>query len=217
MTAPPENRDAGVTLVEVLVAMALFGVVGTLLLGFAVSASRVTDQTRSMTTVSEETRLAMERLTRELRQASQVLHVALPAAPGGDTSLTFWTDFNGNGVQDVDAADPEVLTYRWAPTTRRLTLTANDASGTATTLPVLAAAVSDFSVDLRSSAWQLDANGDGVTTWREVDASTGNRNGAADETELRLLDLVAVSITATDGTHQQTYRTQVDLRNRIVS
>jgi prepilin-type N-terminal cleavage/methylation domain-containing protein len=217
VTAPTTPRDAGVTLIEVLVAMALFGVVGTLLLGFAVSTSRVTDQTRSMTMVSEETRLAMERLTRELRQASQVLHVDLPSASGGATALTFWTDFNGNGMQDLDAADPEVLTYRWTPTTHRLTLTANDASGTATTLPVLAAAVSDFGLDLRSSAWQHDADGDGVTTWREVDAAVGNRNGVADSTELRQLDLVAVSITATDGTHEQSYRTQVDLRNRMVN
>src|SRR3546814_321436 len=170
-----------------------------------------------MTRVSEETRLAMERLTRELRQATQVLSVALPASPGGATALTFWTDFNGNGVQDLNAADPEVLTYRWRPDTQSLTLTANDASGTATTQPVLAAAVSNFTLELRSSAWQHDANGDGNTTWLEVDHAVGNNNGVADSTELRLLDLVSVSITATDHTHEQAYQTQVDLRNRTVS
>lgn len=217
MTGQARPRDAGVTLIEVLVAMALFAVVGSVLLGFAVSTSRVTDQTRSMTLVSEETRLAMERFTRELRQASEVLHVAMPSSAGGGTALTFWTDFNGNGLQDLGAADPEVLTYRWTPAGRQLTLTANDASGTATTLPVLAAAVSDFGIDLRSSAWQHDADGDGVTTWREIDVLAGNNNGVADSvTELRLLDLVVVWITATDDTHEQSYRTQVDLRNRTV-
>ncbi|PVG81539.1 hypothetical protein DDE18_16130 [Nocardioides gansuensis] len=217
MSTQTRPRDAGVTLIEVLVAMALFAVVGSVLLGFAVSTSRVTDQTRSMTLVSEETRLAMERFTRELRQASEVLHVALPPATGGGTALTFWTDFNGNGRQDLGAADPEVLTYRWTPTSRQLTLTANDASGTATTLPVLAAAVSDFGIDLRSSSWQYDADGDGITTWREVDASAGNDNGVPDSaTELRHLDLVVVWITATDDIHEQSYHTQVDLRNRTV-
>lgn len=217
MTTALSRKDDGVTLIEVIVAIGLFGILGTILLGFALSTSRVTDQTRSMTRVSEETRLAMERLTRELRQASEILHVELPANTGGATALTFWTDFNGNGAQDLDAADPEVLTYRWNPVSRRLTLTANDLSGTATTRPVIAASVSDFVLDLRSSAWQHDANSDGLTTWREVDLAIGNNNTVADSTELRLLDLVSVSITATDGKHEQSYHTQVDLRNRIVS
>lgn len=215
MNASP--RDAGSTLVEVLVALGLFAVVGSVLLGFAVSTSRVTDDTRSMTRVSEETRLAMERLTRELRQSADILDVHQPTSPTDTTALTFWTDFDGDGVQDLDAVDPEVLTYRWNPVTRRLTLTANDASGTATTRPVLAAAVSAFTVDVRSSAWQHDTDRDGTTSWQELDQAIGNANGVADLEELRWLDLVAVSITATDGTHEQTYRTQVDLRNQTVN
>lgn len=215
MSARP--RDAGVTLVEILVAIGLFAVLGSVLLGFALSTSRVTDDTRSMTQVSEETRLAMERLTRELRQASHVLDVRLPASPTDSTALTFWTDFDGDGAQDLDAADPEVLTYRWNPATKRLTLTANDASGTATTRPVLAAAVSSFVIDLRSSAWQYDANGNGTTSWQEIDQEAGDADGTPDAAELRYLDLVAVSLTASDGTHRQTYDTQVDLRNRILS
>src|SRR3546814_12863401 len=62
------RTDEGSTLIEVLVAISLFTVLGALLLGFAISTGKVTDDTRSMTRVSEETRLAMERLTRELRQ-----------------------------------------------------------------------------------------------------------------------------------------------------
>lgn len=217
MTARRTRDDAGFSLVELLVAVGLFGVVGSLLLGFALSTARVTDDTRAMTTVSEETRLAMERLTRELRQASEILHVQLPATTGDTTALTFWTDFNGNGAQDLDATDPEVLTYRWNPTTRRLTLTANDASGAALTRPVLAAAVTQFTLGLRSSSWQYDADASGETTWTELDQHLGNGNGVPDGAELRHLDLVAVTITATDGTHQQGYSTSVDLRNRIVT
>src|SRR3546814_15322847 len=113
-----------------------------------------------MTRVSEETRLAMERLTRELRQATQVLRVALPASPGGATALTFWTDFNGNGVQDLKAADPEVLTYRWRHDTQRLTLTDNDASGTATTQPVLAARISNYTLHPTNTPRKHDPNGE---------------------------------------------------------
>lgn len=212
-----QARDAGASLVEVLVAMALFTVVGGVLLGFAVSTSQVTDDTRGLTRVSEETRLGMERLTRELRQASGIDAVGLPATSTDTTSLTFWTDFNGNGARDLGAVDPEVLTYRWNPATSRLTLTVNDASGTAVTRPVLATSVSSFVVEPRSSAWQHDTDGNGTTTWQEIDQSVGDADGTPDGIELPWLDLVAITMTATDGSHDQTYSTQVDLRNRTVN
>lgn len=211
-----EPRDAGMSLVEVLVAMGLFGVLGSLLLGLALSTGRVTEDVRALTTINEESRLAMERLSRELRQASTLTAVSLPSASGDPTAITFWTDFNGNGAADLDAADPEVLTYRWNPATQRLSLTANNASGTAMTRPVLAANVSLFDVQLRSSHWQLDADGDGSTTWQELDAPTagGNGNGVPDGAELERLDLVGVTLTVLDGPRAQTYTTRVDLRNR---
>jgi Tfp pilus assembly protein PilW len=162
MTSPrqgrePGPRDAGVSLVELLVGIGLFATLGTLLLGLALSTGKVTTDTRALANVSEESRLAMERMTRELRQSNGLTAVELPAA--SSTALTFWTDFNGNEAPDLNAADPEVITYRWDPTTRMLTLTANDATGTAVTRPVLAAQVSRFEVDLRSSKWQYDTDG----------------------------------------------------------
>lgn len=208
-------RDAGVSLIEVLVGMGLFSVLGTLLLSVALSTSGVTTDTRTLANVAEESRLAMERMTRELRQASAITDVELP--PSSTTAFTFWTDFNGNDVQDLNAADPEVLTYRWNPGTKRLTLTANDASGTAITQPVLAANVFAFSLDLRSSQWQYDANADGKTTWQELDAAgapVGNGNGVADSVELDSIDLVELNMTVLDGERSQTYTTKVDLRNR---
>ena len=216
VAAPQEPRDAGVSLIEVLVAMGLFGVLGTLLLGLALSTSQVTHDVRTLTNVNEESRLAMERLTRELRQAATITAVQLPSSPTDATALTFWTDFNGNGAQDLNAADPEVLTYRWNPVTNRLTLTVDDAGGTAVTRPVLAASVSSFTLRLRSSQWQHDSNGDGETTWQELDAAGagGNANGKPDGTELDNVDLVGLEMTVLDGVRAQTYMTRVDLRNR---
>lgn len=208
-------RDAGLSLVEVLVGMALFGVLGTLLLGLVLSTSRVTEDVRALSGINEESRLAMERLNRELRQAAAITAVRLPASPTDTTALTFWTDFDGNGVQDLNAADPEVMTYRWNPVSGRLTLTVNDATGTAVTRPVLAANVSGFTLGLRSSQWQHDLDGDG-TTWQELDAPTagGNGNGVPDGTELQQIDLVELRLTVLDGARAQTYSTHVDLRNR---
>jgi type II secretory pathway pseudopilin PulG len=211
-----EDRDSGMTLVEILVGIVLFGLLGAVLLSVALATSRVTDDTRQLTNVNEESRLAMERLTRELRQATEVVAVKLPSGPTDTTALTFWTDFDGNGVKDLNAADPEVLTYRWEPAAGRLTLTANDPDGTAVTRSLLSANVSDFTVGLRSSQWVYDTNNDG-TTWQELDAAglpTGNRNGVPDGPEFEHIDLVNVSVTVLDGPHAQTYTTQVDLRNR---
>jgi Tfp pilus assembly protein PilW len=214
-----EARDSGASLVEVLVGVGLFATLGALLLGLALSTGKVTTDTRALANVSEQSRLAMERMTRELRQSSGITDVQLPS--GSSTALTFWTDFNGNGVQDLNAADPEVLTYRWDPATSRLTLTANDASGTAITRPVLAVQVSAFTVDLQSSKWQYDTTpsgvSDGVITWQELDAAAapvGNGNGRPDGLELTHLDLVQISMTVLDGARAQTYKTRVDLRNR---
>ncbi len=211
------RRDEGISLVEVLVAMGLFGVLGTLLLGFAISTSQVTDETRKLSGVNEESRLAMERFSRELRQANEILSFTLPDDSAVDPiALTFWTDFDGDGAQDLSATDPEVLTYRWNPTNHRLTLTANDPSGTAVTRPVLASNVSAFSLDLSSSLWEYDHDGDGVTTWQEIDeyAPIGDGDGVPDPLELDLVDLVSVSMTVLDGPHRQTYSSGVDLRNR---
>ena len=208
-----DPRDAGVSLVEVLVGMGLFALLGTLLLGLALSTGKVTTDTRTLANVSEESRLAMERMTRELRQSSGLTAVQLT---GSSTALTFWTDFNGNGVQDINAADPEVLTYLWDPSTKILTLTANDASGTEITRPVLASHVSSFALQLRSSKWQYDTDGNG-TTWEELDAAAapvGNASGTPDGPELANIDLVEISMTVLDGARAQTYDTKIDLRNR---
>lgn len=220
-TDTQEPRDSGMTLIEVLVAMGLFSLLGTLLLGFSLSTSRVTEDTRALTNVNEESRLAMERMARELRQANKITEVDLPVnAATDDTAVTFWIDFDGDKVPDTTAVDPEVLTYRYDPVTNRLTLTANDASGTEVTRPVLAAKVSKFDVLLKSSAWQHDANGDGSTTWQELNAA-GPPVGDQDPTpvspdgpELDHIDLVDITMTVLDGPRAQTYRTQVDMRNQ---
>lgn len=226
MTAPmarPSDRrpdttpdDGGFTLVEVLVSMGLFGLLTTLLLGLALSTNAVTEDTRDRTGVAEEARTAMERFSRELRQASSVDRVVLPASPGsGPTAVTFWTDFDGDGHRSSSATDPEVLTYCWNPTTDRLTLT--DHSGCDDAQPVLAAEVTGFVVDLESSEWAYDANGDGITTWLELDARgapVGNANTVADAPELAHVDLVGVTMTVEDGAGSQTYHTRIDLRNR---
>ena len=209
------HHDRGVSLVEVLVAIGLFGVLGTLLLGVALSTAKVTNDNRQVATIGEESRAGMERMSRELRQTARLTSVNLPQATNDSTRFTLWADFNGNKCIDAQGTDPEELTYVWNPTTRRLTLTATVA-GTTYTERLLAATVSRFVLELDSSAWQYDENQDGTTTWREIDSSPiGDRNpGAFTDAELQRIDLVELSLTATDGTHKLDYTTRVNLRNQ---
>jgi hypothetical protein len=214
------------SLVEVLVAIGLFGVLGSLLLGVALSTAKITDHTRQVTNIGEESRAGLGRMSRELRQATRLTRVNLPQATNDSTRFTLWADFNGNKCIDVQGADPEQLTYVWNPTTRRLTLTATvagtTAAGSSPSPPVtyterlLAATVSSFTLDLNSSAWQYDNNQDGTTTSQEIDSSPigdGDPNVFTDA-ELERIDLMELSLTATDGTHALKYATRVNLRNQ---
>lgn len=210
------RADRGMSLIEVLVSMGLFALIGSLLLGLALSTQAVTDSTRTRAGVTEETRTAMERLTRELRQSAGIDAVTLPElAADGSMALTFWTDFDGDQVRDTAASDPEVLTYCWSPASQRLTL--GSTADCSAARPVLAATVASVRLELDSSEWAYDANGDGTTTWLELDqkgAPVGNQNGRPDGPELAHVDLVGVTIVVRDGNGEQSYETQIDLRNR---
>jgi prepilin-type N-terminal cleavage/methylation domain-containing protein len=211
-----QRADAGFTLIELLVAMGLFSVFATILLGLAISSSDVADDTRQLATIGDESRLGMERMTRELREAARIADVVLPTgAEPGPTRFTLWADFNANGCINRGAADPEEVTYTWNPSTRYLTLSAM-INGVASSQRLLATKVSSFSLRLSSSSWQYDADQNGTTTWQEIDASSvGDRNpGNFTSAELQHIDLVGLSITATDGSHDVDYATDVDLRNQ---
>lgn len=210
-------RDSGVSLIEVLVAIGLFGVLGTILLGLAISTGSITDDTRQVADIAEETRQGMERMSRELRQASKIADVSLPSpsAPNDITRFTLLADFDGNGCIAANATDPERLTYVWDPVPKELTLTATVGNQQYSKL-LLAAKVSNFEVELDSSSWEYDQNQNGTTTWQELDASSiGNHDpDVFSEAELNHIDVVHLAMTATDGSHQIRYATDVDLRNQ---
>lgn len=211
---PP--RDRGFSMIELLVAMSLFAVLGSLLLGFVLSTADTTDDIGEAADVTGEARLALERMSRELRQARDVDSASISATA---VSLTFWTDFDGDNVRDYGLDDPEVLTYRWARRTGELTLSAV-ADGDAVTRPVLAAKVVTFDLRLRSSLWQHDgADGsvrDGTTTWQELDRAgtpVGNQNNLPD-LELESIDLISVRLQLVAHGTVREFVMQADLRNQ---
>lgn len=216
---PRQNRDAGFTLTEVIVAIGLFTLLTTIALTGAIAVTRSANATTKYTELTEQARITFERLTRELRQAEQITAVTLPAGPTDKTLLTFAVDFNANGVIEPGAMDPEVLTYTYDPVAKQVTLTATDTYGNTLTRPLLADKVTTFELGFRSSLWQYDKNGDGATTWQELDASpsVGNGNGILDNPELGKVDSVQITLSITDGSQQQTFQTQVGLRNNALN
>lgn len=217
-TGRRDGADAGFSLVELLVGMGLLSVLGATLLSMALSLQKSTTDATRNADLLHETQLAMERIVRELRQAGTIDEVELPSSPTDPTAITFFADFDNDGLRDLDASDPEVLTYRFQPGTGQVTLTVDDADGSSITTPILATQVTEFDLDLRSSLWQYDRSvpRDGVVTWAELDATpgVGNQNGIADAPELTRIDSVVLTVSVADGARNQTYRTQVDFRNR---
>lgn len=229
MSARATAGDAGLTLVELLVTVLLLGIIGSLGIGAAVSTQRAGETNRTVNDLNEEARLSLTRLSRELREAERIVAVTNATGPGydatQDVSVTFEVDFNGNGVIEPLASDPESLTYVWDASDGELLLQASSLS-----YPVVSGNVEQFQLELTSRLWSFDgvnptaaADGcavpagaakDGTIHWWEVDGfrARGNCNGVPD-VELPTVDSVGIQLKVLEGSRQQTYRTQVDLRN----
>lgn len=208
--------DSGFTIAEIAVGMILFGVLSSVLSTTVLGSSRTSETARQVNNLNEEARIALNRISRELRQAVEITAVE---GTDGAAGLTFAVDFNGNGVIDASTADPERLTYRWVG--ERILLSAADTAGTTVTQPILGGEVSAFRLEYRSSRYEFDCNGDGITTWQELDSGScrpagttvGNANLVLDAAELSEIDSVALAFSVLDGARRQDYRTQIDLRN----
>lgn len=227
--AATHSGQRGFTMVEMLVASSLFMLLNVFTFTAVLGHARVTEATRDATDINQEARLVLNRMARELREASAVIAATNPGVfpysptyatfnPAADSSLTFEVDFNNvNGIEPM-AADPEVITYKYDRAGERLLLQAGGQ-----TLPVLAANVTAFKLSFLSR--QHDYNGtltggvpnDKIVTWEELDADPagvrGNGNKMLD-LELAYIDSIVIEITLFKGQRKQTYRTQVDLRNR---
>lgn len=191
-----ESDSSGFTLVELLVGSALMlgllGMASTTIIGVSQGAK----QTRIQHDLNEEGRVALNRMGRELRQATRLVYAYNPDGPGYNpgrvVALSFRANFNGDNCTGNACAttnvttNPESLTYCFNPAdpdpVRRTNLwlipTELDASFAGTTcqipgaLPILAGSVAGFKLEYRSNNYRFDTEAPaGVTTWRELDAA----------------------------------------------
>jgi prepilin-type N-terminal cleavage/methylation domain-containing protein len=235
--------DAGFTLVEFLVAMSMMVVLITVTMSIVMTTSGAVTTTQNQQNLNEEARQAINRMTRDVRQAQQVVTAVNPDGAAYNAAalvaVRFKSDFDGDGCINgangpvgvtclvYNSSNPEDVTYCFEPASKQLYVIDNGAAGVvpvtpATTScsggqPLLAGNVSRFKVSYRSNIYRDDLNPtDGLTTWTELDESgvpDGNNNGALD-VELPNVDSVVLDITMLVGGHKQLYRTQVDLRNK---
>lgn len=242
-SAPDEIRDGGFTLIEMLVAMLLVSVLGAIFLTTVVGARDSADTTVSAQDLNEEARLALNRMARELRQATTLDEVFNPDGASYDsaamTAITFAADFDGDGCidgevpspapipvptcQPYNPANPETLTYCWQGSMSggqlylvpgTLTGSTCDVNGAT---PILSGDVTAFKLSYRSNEYLYDANDDGITTWSELDQAgppVGNDDGELDQPDLGNVDSVVIDMTVQGKDgRSQSYETQVDLRN----
>jgi prepilin-type N-terminal cleavage/methylation domain-containing protein len=232
--------DSGFTLIEFLVAMSVMVVLITVSLTVVKIATGAVTTTQQQQNLNEEARQAINRMSRDIRQAKSVVTAVNPDGAGfsstGLVAVRFTSDFDGDGCISgtggasclaYNPSNPEDITYCFEPSTKQLYVIDNMVTGvvpvTAATTscsggqPLLAGDVSAFKLSYRSNVYRDDLNpSDGVTTWTELDEAgvpDGNNNGALD-VELANVDSVVLNLTMKVGGHQQLYRTQVDLRNQ---
>lgn len=101
MTASSEGRQAGYSLIELLVVMLILGVVGAAITTTTVSAFRTRTYQQQMADAQFEARLVFERVRQEVRAARRV-------ESGTPDTVTFWLDEDFDGLQQP----AELVTYQ---------------------------------------------------------------------------------------------------------
>lgn len=213
---PRQPRDAGISLIEVLVAMVLFGVLGTLFLSYGIATAKVTDDTAGSVDLNEESRIAFTRLARDLRDAEAVTKV-IPAYAGTGCAAN---EFTGIAFTEATTSSvvPTNVSYRWDRPAQKLILSEDVPSPQEQ--PILAAKVSQLCIQLWSSRWSpLPSQPALGSSWSELGpppaptAAPSGTDGWWCPTQLGQIDRVRLTMTASLDGHERSYATDVFLRN----
>ena len=100
--------DAGMTLVEMLVAIVIAGVVGGVVLSATILTYKNLRVTDDETRGQEDVGVVVDRLSRDLRQSRGAVCDGAASDPTCATHLQLWIDTNSNYKQDAD----EVVTWK---------------------------------------------------------------------------------------------------------
>lgn len=227
------SSEEGYTITELMVVVLILSLLLGAFYAFMFGGERATTDGREWLEMNQTARLAFERLSRELREADQILEVNL--TPDSE-KVKFQADFNVNGTFNNGAYSPTIglderLTYEYDAANRRILLS-SDADPL--TKSILAENITDLTFKYYGSDPRLDCGvgdpptygagcstttGDGIVTWQEIDHSKffglvgyGNDNSNLDA-EFPSVTSVVIEMTVTVGGRSHNYRTAVELRN----
>jgi prepilin-type N-terminal cleavage/methylation domain-containing protein len=203
------RQDAGLTMTELLVAIAVFSVVSGSFYSVLFAVQRGSEDARKVAAVSEEARLGFNRMVRDTREGLE-----LQAAT--ESEYTVRVDFEN------DDLGPQDLTYR---------KTGNEVQLNGETLmegidciregDSSSPCVQDV-FRYTSNRLEFDWNGDGITSWEELDASAapdhgvigvGNNDGELN-IELPFVTDVMYAMQVSNGKSNGDLIASAQLRNR---
>jgi prepilin-type N-terminal cleavage/methylation domain-containing protein len=199
-------KDAGFTLVEVLVTMTLLSIVSVGLYSVLLAGTDSSNDARAVTQQSEEARLAFNRMVRDTREADRIITATA-------TSFTVHVDFNADGIITAAPAanssgDYEDQTFTFDEAAGTITL-----NGAVLIRGVAKVSPSNDVFSYSSNRLQYDSSGDGIVTLAEL--QTAQNNGAQLSSPLTAhLTNVSFSFDIENGDQRTSFYSQAELRNR---
>lgn len=216
------RRQDGFTLVEVLTAMTIFGLISIGFYTTLFSGTQASETARKVVRVSEEARLGLNRMVRDAREADEI-------ALAGDTSFRVLINFNndfdvaGDPIYSNTGGNLEDVTYSFDPDTRLIYIDA-DGDGAASDDEVLASGVSPIPgvpmFAYYSNLLEFDWDANGVTTCMELDAATahgvsgiGDGDGVCNAAEWPFLSRINFAMQVSSGDREANFYSTSQLRN----
>jgi prepilin-type N-terminal cleavage/methylation domain-containing protein len=204
------HREEGFTLVEVLVATALFAVLSVGFYQVLFASTRQSDTSNSIAHISEEARLGFNRMVRDTREGDGI---SSATANGYNVKV----DFNSDGRYDNPnpAGDYEDLTFTFVAGDNVILLNGE----------VLMRGVERITGEdmfsYSSNFLQFDWDRDGVTSWQEIDqaashgiSSVGDSNGALSTGEYPFISNVSYSFRVVQDDRNAEFFGEAQIRNR---
>jgi prepilin-type N-terminal cleavage/methylation domain-containing protein len=195
--------QAGFTLVELLVAMAIFAVVSTSVYAVVFATVRASNTSENVVRISEEARAGLNRMVRETREG-QLFSVL------EEDRYRVRIDFDRDGSYENpnENGDYEDLQFRYDSTDDEILL--NGETLVAGVTPIPGTPIFSYT----SSDLTYDFDGDGVTTKAELDAAASKGYQGVDSADTELYTNVEFAMRVTSDNRTTMFRTQAQLRNR---
>ena len=203
-----KRNEQGFTLVEMLTAMMVFGVVSVSFYQVMFSVVRGSDRAQSVAAVSEEARMGFNRMVRDTREGQELT----AAAPD---EFTVRVDYEN------DELGPQLLTYAWNGQDillngellmRGIDCLRADEGGPC----------SQEVFTYTSNELEYDWDRNGVTTWQEIDEASDPSHGIVGvgnnddllNAEVSFLTDVTIALSVTSGGSDGRLLAQAQLRNK---